>query len=116
MWIAAVDAPITTPRARITLTGKGFLLPSPVADAADAERTDTAAAPETDEPAEPILYEGEDAVTVGGIPARVHLRRDDRIDLEVPRLDAGPHLIVVWSGGTASNAFPIRILETTGTP
>lgn len=116
MWIAGVDAPMTTAQARITLTGRGFLLPSPVVQTSDAERVDVPVVAEGEEPEEPTLTEGEDAVVVGGIPARIYLRRDERIDLEVPRLSAGPHLIVVWSGGTASNAFPIRVLETTGSP
>ena len=56
---------------------------------------------------------GLDAVLVAGEPAEVLRLADDRIELRVPAAAApGAAWVVVWAGGTASNAVPIHILGT----
>lgn len=59
-----------------------------------------------------VLLEGTIAVLVGGQPSVVLYRADDRIDLRVPEVPGGAAYVVVWTGGTASNAFPIHVLSS----
>jgi len=53
------------------------------------------------------------SVLVGGVSAVVYARDDDCLVLQVPDLDPGPHFVVVWTDGIASNAFPINVAATT---
>lgn len=106
VWIMDASPRVAPPGGRVTLVGTGFGTARAVADEAarDLDRV-TAAALESG-----VVFEGIDAITVGGVPARVFLRRNGRVDLELPDLPEGSAFVVVWTQGIASNAFPIRVL------
>ncbi len=108
VWIA--DAHTETggtasPGMRVQLVGKGFGHVQVLEDSCRLE----ALADAGGQPAQPLPFPH--AVTLGDVAAPVFSRRDDCLVLEVPEVQPGPHFIVVWTGGVASNAFPITVAE-----
>lgn len=108
VWIASATPNPVPVGAVIVVEGKGF-------GRAAIEATEGEAAVEGEAPLA-VTFEGPDAVTVGGVFALVHHRDNRRIDIEIPDLPAGTHFLVIWTSGTASNAYPITVLETSDEP
>ena len=55
------------------------------------------------------LAAASDEVLVGGVPASVCYRADDRIDIRIPDIPSGPRLLVVRANGYLSNAVVIHV-------
>ncbi len=107
VWIADATPTAAPAGGMLRLTGLGFGTARVVDDALPSEDLDEVT---ENALADGVIFKGLDAITVGGVAARVFLRRDGRIDLQVPDVPAGSAFVVVWTQGVASNAFPVRIL------
>ena len=105
VWIAQVSpGPETASGALLSLRGQGFGSADIPVDITAVRTGDAGSLAEAGE-----LFAEENAVYVGGEPARVLLRRDSRIDLIVPDLPDGPAFVLVRTEGISSNAYPIRV-------
>jgi uncharacterized protein (TIGR03437 family) len=117
VWVAKIQPRSAAPTTVVRIFGRG--LEARTHSEADASVGDTAtgdtSAPSTDTLACPTPT-GLNAVTVGGVEAAVCFRSESRIDLVVPRLPAGAQHVVVFSGGLASNAEVLYLLELTAGP
>jgi hypothetical protein len=112
VWIADVTPAVVPVGELIQVRGKGLsVLPEPVEDT-DATTPPVETTPVEDEEPVGTVYTGPDAVLIGGVPAEVFARSDDRLDVRVPDVPPGPVFLVVWSNGIASNAATLTIVPT----
>ncbi|MFT5432734.1 MAG: hypothetical protein ACI9OJ_003436 [Myxococcota bacterium] len=112
VWVAKIQPRSAAPTTVVRIFGRG--LEARTTTEADVVDGDTSV-PSTETETCPTPN-GLNAVTVGGVNAAVCFRSDSRIDLVVPRLPAGAQHVVVFSGGLASNAEVLYLLELTAAP
>lgn len=104
VFIVSVDAEVAAVGTVVRIYGRGLGAGAVVSDEADV-----VAGGITEDNCS-VASDG-DAVLFDGVSAEICFRADDRLDVRVPALSAGPHFVVVRSGGLTSNAVTVYVTQ-----